>query len=512
MLLLDLTVVSVALPDIRSTFTASFPALQWILDAYALSLAVFLLTTGSLADRVGRKRVFLAGLVIFVVSSVACGLAPDVGFLIGARVVQGIGGSVLFAVGPAVLGQEYHGKDRAKAFGVFGAVIGLAVVLGPLVGGSLSVADWRYIFLLNVPVGIVALAIAALRMTESREKNPHPVDWSGLISLCLGLALLVLAFLRGDTVGWGSLPSIWMFVGSAVFIGIFCLVETFLGNRAMLEMSLFRNITFIGISTATLLYSGAFMSVLFLEVSYLQNVLGLSPWEAGIRLMPLSLTVFAVAGISVGFAEKIPPRVLVGFSLVAVAAGLALVRLAGPASSWTDLLPSMIVTGIGMGLFNPARASLSIAVVPPEKAATASGMSETFYQVGTTIGVAALGALFQARVNRALPATGAGTAVNGQLGGAVAAGGGTGIASRIHQPGAAGHLVAVAHSAFVSGLVYVATVAAAVAFAGAVAAFCLIRKDGLHASAVSDSRLPPADLRHAIGRGPHARTRGRPWR
>jgi EmrB/QacA subfamily drug resistance transporter len=484
MLLLDLTVVSVALPDIRIAFNSSFSALQWILDAYALGLAVFLLTAGSVADRIGRKRVFLIGLAIFVIASLACGLAPGVGFLSGARAIQGIGGAVLFAVGPALIGQEYRGKDRGKAFGIFGGVIGLAIAVGPLVGGALTAANWRYIFLLNVPIGIIALVITLARMQESRELNSRPVDWGGLVTFCVALALLVLGLLRGDSLGWGSASIIAMFVAAAVLLVIFGVIEIRLGDRAMLEMSLFRNVTFNGISATTALYSGAVMSALFLEVSYLQNVLRLSPWQAGIRFMPLTLTIFVVAGISTGFTGKFSPRALVGFSLLAIAVGLALVRLVGPASDWTALLPSMFVTGVGMGLFNPLRASLSIAVAEPAKSGMASGMSETFYQVGTTVGIAALGAFFQAQVSHIFNTSGTGGALGGRLGGAVAAGSGAQIAARIHQPGLAGQVLTTARAAFVSGLGDVMTVAAVVAFIGAIAAFGFIRKQDLHESAI----------------------------
>jgi EmrB/QacA subfamily drug resistance transporter len=499
MLLLDLTVVSVALPDIRIAFNSSFSALQWILDAYALGLAVFLLTAGSVADRIGRKRLFLIGLAIFVISSLACGLAPGAAFLSGARAVQGIGGAVLFAVGPALIGQEYRGKDRSKAFGIFGAVIGLAIAVGPLAGGALTAADWRYIFLLNIPIGIIALVIALGRMQESRELNSRPVDWAGLVTSCAALALLVLGILRGDSTGWGSASIIVMFIAAAVLMAIFLVVEIRLGDRAMLEMALFRNVTFNGISITTAIYSAAVMPALFLEVSYLQNVLRLSPWQAGLRFMPLTLTIFVIAGISSGFMEKFSPAMLVGFSLFAIAVGLFLVRLVGPTSNWTALLPSMFVTGVGMGLFNPIRASLSIAVAEPAKSGMASGMSETFYQVGTTVGIAAFGAFFQAQVSHIFNTSGTGAALGGHIGGAVAAGSGAQIAEKIHQPGLTGQVLTTARAAFVSGLGDMMTAAAVVAFVGAIIAFGFIRKRDLHHSAVLCRQAGPRGLAGRAG-------------
>jgi EmrB/QacA subfamily drug resistance transporter len=479
MLLLDLTAVSIALPDIRRSFDSSFSSLQWVLDAYALALAVFLLTAGSVADRSGRKKVFVVGLVAFSVASLACGLAPGIGFLAGARVAQGIGGAVLFAVGPALIGQEYRAKDRAKAFAVFGGVIGLAIAVGPLLGGVLAAADWRYIFLINAPIGAAALAIVLTRMHESRELSPRPVDWGGLATSCLALTLLVLAFLRGESSGWSSAPIVGMFVASALLFVVFLLVERRLGDRAMLDLPLLRNTTFNGLSITTVLYSASAMSVLFLEVSYLQNVLGFSPWQAGLRFLPLTLTTFVVAAVSSGFVEKLAPGVLMGTAMAAVAAGLGLLALASPNSTWTALLPSMIVTGAGMGLFNPLRASLSVSVVEPAKAGMASGMSETFYQVGTSVGIAAFGAFFQSHVSHAFITSGSGRALGTNAGDAVAAGNGAQIAALDHHPGAAAHILAAADTAFVDGLREVAIATAVVAIVGTIAAFILIRKEHL---------------------------------
>lgn len=205
MLMLDLTVVNVALPDLRTALHADFADLQWVLDAYALTLAAFLLTGGSLADRLGRKRVFSAGFAIFTLSSLAAGAAPGILTLNLARGAQGIGAAVLFAVGPALLGQEFRGRDRATAFGVFGGVSGLAIAFGPLIGGSLTQGlSWRWIFLLNVPIGIVAMILGRFRLRESVEPGAHRVDWAGLTTFSSALVLLVLGFLRGENQGWTS--------------------------------------------------------------------------------------------------------------------------------------------------------------------------------------------------------------------------------------------------------------------------------------------------------------------
>ncbi|WFB09899.1 MFS transporter [Streptomyces sp. LX-29] len=488
MLMLDLTVVNVALPDMRASFDAGFSDLQWVLDSYALGLAVFLLTSGSLADRFGRKRMFNAGFVIFLAASLACGVAPSAGFLSVARGVQGLGAAVLFAIGPALIGNEYRGKDRGKAFGVFGGVVGLAIAFGPLIGGALTDGlGWRWIFLVNVPVGVVAMGIGMLRMRESRDPEAHPVDWWGLVTFSAALALLVLGFLRGEAEGWGSAPIVGMFIGSGLLFVVFFAVEARLGERAMLELSLGRNVTFNGLSAVTLLCAAATMSALFLQISYVQNVLDFSAWGTGLRFLPLTLTLFVAAAVAGGLTTVVPQRILVGLALALVAAGLWLVTLVDADSEWTALLPAMVATGAGMGLFNPPRASLSIAVVKPSKAGMASGIGETFQQVGVAVGIAAIGALFQSRVADLFAASEAGGRLGAgaeEFGHAVAAGGGVEAAASAPvavRPG----LDQAARAAFVDGLHEVMVVCAVIAALGAVIAFAFIRTRDLHESALA---------------------------
>ena len=399
MLMLDLTVVNVALPDLRTAFDASFAQLQWVLDAYALGLAIFLLAAGTLADLFGRKRIFNLGFVIFILASLACGAAPSATWLSIARGVQGLGGAILFAVGPALIGHEFRGKDRSTAFGVFGGVVGLAIAFGPLIGGMITQnLSWRWIFLINVPVGVVALLAGVLRMRESSDLVARAVDRWGLVTFSGGLGLLVLGFLRGEAEGWSSAPIIAMFGASAVLFVVFFAIERALSPNAMLDLSLFGNVTFNGLSVVTLLNAAAVMSAIFLQISYVQNVLGYSAWQAGLRFLPLTLTLFVAAAVAGALTSRVPPRALVGTSLTAIGVGLALVTRIDATSDWTALLPSMISLGLGMGLFNPPRAALSISVVEPAKAGMASGISETFQQVGAAVGIAAFGALFHARV------------------------------------------------------------------------------------------------------------------
>ena len=497
MLMLDLTVVNVALPDLRTALHADFADLQWVLDAYALTLAAFLLTGGSLADRLGRKRVFTAGFAIFTLSSLAAGAAPGVLALNLARGAQGIGAAVLFAVGPALLGQEFRGRDRAMAFGVFGGVSGLAIAFGPLIGGSLTQGlSWRWIFLVNVPIGIVAMLLGRFRLRESVEPGAHRVDWAGLTTFSTALVLLVLGFLRGENEGWTSAPIMAMFGGGLVLLAVFVAVERRAGADAMLDLSLFRIRTFNGISLATLLANAAGMSAIFLQVSYMQNVLGASPLTAGLRFLPMTLTLFVAAAVTGSLTVRIAPRVLVGVSLTLIAAGLALVSLVGVHSSWTALLPSMIATGAGMGMFNPPRASLSIAVVEPGRAGMAAGMGETFQQVGIAVGIAGLGALFQSRVTSGFSSSAGGRLLGAQapaFGRAVASGGGDQLA-RALPARLAGPVGEAARTAFVHGLDQVLLVGSGIAALSAVIGFALIRRGDLHASALAGAETEAGDL------------------
>jgi EmrB/QacA subfamily drug resistance transporter len=469
MLMLDVTVVNVALPAIRRSFQADFSGLQWVIDTYTLTLAAFLLTAGSVADRIGRKRVFCAGLVVFTLASLSAGAAPNVLALNSSRCVQGIGAAVLFAVAPALIAQEFSGKERGSAYGIFGAVTGLALAFGPALGGLLASADWRWIFLVNVPIGVILLVLSAGHLREVRHPAGHGVDWPGVVVFGGALVLLVLAFLRGEVIGWGSPAIVTMFVVGVLLLALFAAVERHRGDAAMLDLSLFRKVTFVGISVATFLSNATSLAAIFIELSYLQNVLGYSPLGAGLRLLLLTLVLFVVAAIAGGIVTKVAPGRLIGLSILFIAIGMGLIALVGPASSWTALLPSMIVMGIGMGLFNPPRSVISVGVAEPAKAGMATGIGETFQQVGVAIGVAAFGALFQSLVQSKY----AGSPQGAEVGRRVAAG----YIQR--APGG----TEVARAAFVHGFTSVAVICAVVCAVGALVAFFFIRQRDLHESA-----------------------------
>ncbi|WP_378734096.1 MFS transporter [Nocardia brasiliensis] len=491
MLMLDLTVVNVALPDIRAAFDSSFSSLQWILDSYALGLAAILLAAGSLADRIGRRTVFNAGMIIFALSSLACGLAPNVFVLIVARLVQGLGGAILFAVGPALLGHEFRGKDRGVAFGVFGAVTGLAIAFGPLIGGGLTeTAGWRWIFLINVPLAIGALVLGVLKMRESRSYTTPPVDWPGMITFSAGLFFLVLALLRGQEDGWASARIILCFLVAVLLLAWCARSQVTRRSRAMFDLNLFRNNTFGGLSVVTALCAFTVMPALFLLISYVQNQLGYSALASGIRFLPLTLLLFVAAAIAGGLVTRLAPAVLVGTSQLLIAAGLAAVCLVDVDSGWTALIPAMVLIGLGMGMFNPPRAALSIAVTIPDKAGMASGVNETFQQAGLAIGIAAIGAFFQNRVGDAFAESEAARTMLGdkvsEISDVIAAGGGAHVAST-------GPVRAAAEAAFLDGLHQAMLLAAVLAAISGLIAFATLRRGDLNEAALATPGVPAED-------------------
>ena len=265
MLMLDVTVVNVALPSIRVDLSADLSAQQWVIDAYTLALAVFLLTSGSLADRLGRRRVFCVGLVVFTMASLAAGVSQSIDLLVIARGVQGLGAAVLFAVGPALIAQEFTGAERGRAFGIFGAVTGLALALGPALGGLLAAVDWRWIFLVNLPIGIVLLVVSLTKVREIlSEVVGAAIDWPGLVLFSGALVLIVLGFLRGEALGWTSVAVLGMFVIGLALLVAFVFIERRRGETAMLDLSLFHNRTFVGLSLATFLSNATSLAAIFL--------------------------------------------------------------------------------------------------------------------------------------------------------------------------------------------------------------------------------------------------------
>jgi len=466
MLLLDITVVNVALPNIQHDLHASLTGLQWVVDAYALTLAALILTAGTLADRYGRRLLFTVGVVVFTLSSLLCGLAWSIAVLDVARALQGVGGAALFATALALIGAEYGGPDIGDAIAVWGATIGVAVASGPLVGGILTdTFGWRSVFFVNVPVGAFALWIALTRMGESRDPQATTTDVWGLLSFSGSLFLIVFGVLRGNAEGWSSALILGSLIGGALLLAVFVAVEH-RQARPMLDLALFRSPAFVGVSLATFAI-GAGMFALFPYLSiYLQEILGYSPLGAGLRFLPLTVFVFVVPLVSRRLAPGASLRWLLTGGLVLVAAALLLMHGLTASSRWTALLPGLIVAGIGIGFANPTIAAAALRAVDPSRTGMASGINNACRLTGVAVGVAALGAILEDRISASLVSS---IGPRGEhLASAVAA---TGTRVAAGRPA----LVHPATVAFVSGLNTVLIVSCVVVAAGALAAGLLMR-------------------------------------
>jgi EmrB/QacA subfamily drug resistance transporter len=501
MLLLDITVVNVALPDISRSLDANFTDLQWVVDAYSLSLASFMLTTGSVADLLGRRRMFVAGLAVFTVASLLCGVANTPTFLNLARALQGLGGAAMFSMSLALIAQEFHGRDRGTAFGIWGATVGGAVAIGPVIGGLLTDSlGWEYIFFVNLPIGVAAIFVALTRVGESRNPTGAGIDWGGLVTFSTALFLLVFALVRGNAEGWTSTLILGFLAGSAVLLAAFIAIERKVAHP-MFELGLFRKPAFTGASIAAFALSASMFAMFLYLTLYIQNTLGYEPLDAGLRFIPLTLVSFFVAPISGQLSTRIPVRVLFGFGLTLVGIGLLLMSGLNADSEWTHLLPGLLLAGIGIGSINPVIASTAVGVVPPERSGMGAGISNTFRQVGIATGIAGLGALLQHRVETTIPnalahvnfqAIGATTLPNTFDSQAfatgnpdVVAGGMTGTAHAV-----------VAHafrSGYVEALNTLFVVGAIIAFAGAVIGFALIRNRDFVVSPMEHAPAPAVD-------------------
>ncbi len=478
MLLLDITIVNVALPDIQSSLSASFSDLQWVVDAYALTLAALLLTSGSLADMYGRRLLYSIGLIVFTAASMACGFAPGHTFLEISRAVQGVGGAIMFSVSLALLADAFRGKDRGVAFGVWGAITGVAVAIGPLLGGALtSGLSWRWIFFVNLPIGIVALVLTAMRVHESKAPVARRPDWVGVITFTAALAALVYALIESSERGFGDSRVIGCFIAAGVLLIVFLIAEA-RGKHPMFDLDLFKLPTFSGGLVAAFGVSASIFSMFLYLVLYIQDVLGFSPFQTGLRLLIVSGGILLTSGLAGRLTEHVPVRFLIGPGLLITGVGMLLMRGLSAGSSWTHLIAGFIVAGIGVGLINPPLASTAVGVVQPQRAGMASGINSTFRQIGIATGIALLGTLFSSRTRSevgtllaAVPGAGSHSAQvatalqSGQVGQVLAT----------LPPQLRGPVAAATRGAFTDGLNLILLVAAVVALVSGVVALLFIR-------------------------------------
>ena len=485
MLLLDITIVIVALPTIQSELHASFSDVQWVIDAYALTLASVLLTAGSLADRYGRRLLFTVGLIIFTLGSLLCGVAQSPIMLIVSRSAQGIGGAILFATSLALLAQSFQGKERGVAFGIWGAVTGVAAGLGPVLGGVITTGiSWRGIFLVNLPVGVAALVVTRWQVEESKTPHASRPDWAGFFTLTAGLISLVYGLIRAGEIAWSNTGVVICLGLAVVFLGAFVALER-RAEHPLFDPSLFRIPTFSGGLAAAFAMNGSLYAMLLYLVLYLQDDLGYSALGTGLRILIISGTSIVASVFAGVFSERMPVRWLIGPGLVLVGVGLVLMTGLDGRSSWTHLIPGFIVAGVGSGLVNPPLASTAVGVVAPQRSGMASGVNTTFRHIGIATGIAVYGSVFASTLRQKLGQAVAGVpSLERHLPGVVTAIQQGNAAQAINAVPTAlrAPLVTAVHASFASALDVLLLVSAVLALVGGACAGVLIRRRDFVAS------------------------------
>jgi len=394
MIMLDNTVVNVALNAIQTSLKLKTSELEWVVAGYALTFGAFMLTGGKLADLFGRRLIFVIGLIIFTGSSLACGLAGGPNMLIAARVVQGVGAALMNPATLSIITVTFPPRQRGMAIGIWAGVSALALAIGPLLGGIITERiNWNWIFFINVPVGILGIIAAFAFITESRDtsKEQRP-DIPGLVTSTLGLFSLTYGLIEANNYGWSSTRILLAFAIAAVSLAIFIYLE--LHQRLpMLDLSLFKNRTFAGANTVMLLLGLAMFGVFFYVSLYLQKILGYSPIQTGASFLPWTLLIVAIAPWAGRASDRFGPRWLVTSGMVLVASSLFLFSRVGLTESFWGLLPAMILGGVGMSLCMSPTTATAMGSVPREKAGVGSAVLNSMRQVGGSLGIALMGSI-----------------------------------------------------------------------------------------------------------------------
>jgi MFS family permease len=398
LLLFNVTAPNVALPDAGAALRADFAGLQWVLSSYALVLAGLLLAGGALADRYGRRRLFLVGLAVFGAGSVVCLVAPSAGALIAGRVVQGVGAAALFPAGLALLGAEFAGPARARAIGVWGASVAAAIALGPLLGGLLvEVWGWRALFAAAALLVVPTLVVGLRHLRESAAEAAQPIDWLGTSLLSAALFLAVLLLVRGNEWGWTGLPVLG---GAALVVGLlvgFWVVEHLVAEP-LIAPPLLRNPVFVGTTLVALAFAAAGFAPITYLTQYLLTAVGAGPIRAGLLVAPFAVATFVVSLAADRVVARVGTRATLAGGLLLGAAGLVLIVLFGPPSTALRLLPGLVLFGAGAGLVNPTMTVAALAAVPPDRGGMASGVNNAARQFGIAAGIAGFGAAVHAAV------------------------------------------------------------------------------------------------------------------
>jgi EmrB/QacA subfamily drug resistance transporter len=487
MIMLDNTVVNVALPSIQRDLHASLSALEWTVNAYTLTFAVLLVTGGRLGDIFGRRRMFLFGVIVFGLSSAAIGLAPNDTMLVAFRAVQGIGAAFMMPATLSIITNAFPSEQRGTAIGIWAGVSALALAIGPVLGGFLTEqVSWRAIFFINPPVAVGAVAVCLFATRESRDETvARTVDYPGIFAVTAGLTALVLALVQGNAWHWGSARIVTLLAVALVGLVSFAVIE--LRSKApMVDFNFFRSRTFLGANIVAFIISFAMLAVFFFLALYMQNVLGYSPLQAGVRFLPMTILIMFTGPLAGRLTDRVGPRPLMTLGLIAVAASLFIESRLTVHTGYGLLLPGFILLGLGMGLVMSPMSTAAMNAVDRTKAGVASGTLSMSRMVGGTFGVAVMGALITAigrsKINDLLPSVPAHTRAT------IVTSLGSGGTTDAHAPA---HVVAAVHEAFVSALSTGLTAATAVTVVGAAIAWALIRK--WDAPAVSAETKPSSD-------------------
>ncbi|WP_327400130.1 MFS transporter [Streptomyces sp. NBC_01288] len=416
MLLLDVTIVVVALPDVARSLHASLSDLQWVVDGYALALAALLLGVGAAADILGRRRVHVVGVVLFAVASLLCGLAGGPGALVAARAVQGVGAAAMLATTLPLLGSVYQGRQRSVALGVWGAVSGGAAAVGPVLGGVLTEGPgWRWIFFVNLPVSVVAVWLTLRVVPESKGPRGMRIDWLGTVTFAGFAGGVTYAVVRAGEDGWGASVTLGSFAVAVLALVCFVLVERRVAHP-LLDLSLLRKPAFVGVMAGALAFNGvAFGGMPYLSI-WLQTLLGMSPVRGGLTLLPLTGAAVVVSVLAGKLLHGVPARLTIGGGLLLIGTGCFCQAVLGAGSDWTTLVPGLVLVGVGTGLVAPGIAGAALAAVPAERAGMAGGAVNTVRQLGYALGVAVSGTVLTSRMRDTLPHDAAHTLAGGGAG------------------------------------------------------------------------------------------------
>ena len=470
MLTTDITSAGVALKSIGLALNASFASLQWVVNAYNLSFGAFLLTAGSLADLLGRKRIFTLGVILFNIAALMCGLAPNGLLLNLSRGLQGVGAACVLPTASALIANQFQNSKRGQAYSLLGAAFGIRLAIGPLLSGALtSFISWRWIFWVNIPLGVAIVFLTVPKIAESKDPEAKGVDWFGLITFISFLSLLLFSLINGQEIGWNSPLIKYSLMGALILLLLFVVVEQQQRNP-MFDLTLFRKPTFIAICFLPFMFACGFASLLVYVPLYFQGVYNYSPLQAGLVMLPMTFPLFVVPLIVSKVQAKIEEKILLSTGLIVMVAGMLVMSRLETSRSWLIIIGGLLLIGTGAGMVNALADYVAVSVAPKERSGMAAGTFSTMRIVGNACAIAAIGAVLIAKVQQQLADTNivgnissiANRITRGDLNGAVELGNGLDFQGAIASYSQALSMVFL----FISGILLL----------GAILEFILVRK------------------------------------